>query len=349
MEMDVHVMRQIKQRIGAESDLGSWVRSLPEKKKVRWRSSMLKGKALKKGNTIGVVAPSSPCNPDIVAKTQEEWEALGFRVKMGETCRQNYGGYLAGTPELRAKELQEMFTDPEVDAVMCLKGGYGSAQILPLLDYARIAKHPKLFVGYSDITALHTALVQKAGMATLHGPMASAGAAHGWTPFSFEHLFRAMTSTAPLGAVLNPEGEEMVCLVEGKASGPIVGGNLALIASLMGTPYELNTKGKILFLEDIDEEPYRIDRMLTQLAHAGKFADAAGILIGTWTNCSPVKYIGGFEVLDIIRNIVVPYNKPTIWNLQAGHCDHNIALPFGVQATMNATDCTLVIEESFLE
>jgi muramoyltetrapeptide carboxypeptidase len=309
---------------------------------------MKKGKALKPGDTIGVVAPSSP-KPEIVPQAKEELEALGFRVKLGETCFQTYGGYLAGTPQLRARELNEMFADPEVDAIICLRGGYGSPQILPLLDYDCIAENPKLFVGYSDITALHTALGQRAGLATVHGPMASEGIAHTLDPLSRDYLLRAMTSAEPLGPITNPEGEEMVCLVEGEACGPIVGGNLSLLSALMGTPYELDTRGKLLFLEDVGEEPYRVDRMLTQLALAGKFEDAAGILIGTWTDCRGSKYPNGFGVLDVFREIVVPFGKPTIWNLQAGHGFYNFALPFGVQASMNATAGILIVEESVTE
>lgn len=307
---------------------------------------MRKGKALKQGDTIGVLATSSPCPPDVPHKAKAELEALGFRVKLGETCWQNLGGYLAGTPEIRARELHAMFNDPEVDAILCLRGGYGSPQILPLLDYACIAEHPKLFIGYSDVTALHTALRQRSNLATVHGPMASIGLVTGVDSFSREYLLRAMTSCDPLGPLVNPPGQEMVCLVPGEATGSIVGGNLSLIASLMGTPYELDTRGKILFLEDVGEEPYRIDRMLTQLSLAGKFADASGILIGTWSNCSPVKYPDGFDVLDVIRAIVVPYQKPTIWNLQSGHGEYNIAIPLGVESYMNASTCTVIVEES---
>ncbi|MGC5328856.1 S66 peptidase family protein [Brevibacillus sp. SYSU BS000544] len=309
---------------------------------------MNKGKLLKKGDTIGVVATSSPCNEEKLAKVNELVQ-LGFHVKIAETCYQNYGGYLAGTPEARASEVNAMFADPEVDAIMCMRGGYGSPQILPLLDYELIRENPKLFIGYSDITALHSALGQKANLATVHAFMASVGIMSEVDEFSRDSLLRAITTPEPLGFIQNPEGEEMQCLVGGHATGPIVGGNLSLVSALMGTPYELDTRGKILFLEDIGEEPYRVDRMLTQLALAGKFADAAGILIGTWTNCEPVKYENSFEILDVVQNIIVPYNKPTIWNLQAGHGSVNIALPFGVRSTMNASDCTLFIEESVVD
>ncbi|UFJ41491.1 LD-carboxypeptidase [Brevibacillus humidisoli] len=307
---------------------------------------MRKGKALKSGDTIGVVATSSPVKEvESVEQARAELEALGFQVELADTCFLSYGGYLAGTPEQRAAELNRMFADPGIDAIMCLRGGYGSPQILPLLDYSVIRENPKLFIGYSDITALHTAIRQQAGLATLHGPNATPGLLSGIEPLTRDWLLRAMRDPAPLGPVINPQGEEMVCLAPGEARGPIVGGNLALISALMGTPYELDTRGKLLFLEDIGEEPYRIDRMLTQLALGGKLEECAGILVGTWTNCGPDKYPGGFDVLDVLRHVVAPYQKPTIWNLQSGHGLYNLALPFGVQAYMNAAAGMLVIEE----
>lgn len=306
---------------------------------------MNKGKALRAGDTIGLVATSSPATEEQLVQAIAVLESFGFQVKVSGTCRERYGGYLAGTPQQRAFELNAMFADDEVDGIMCMRGGYGAPQMLPLLDYDCIAQNPKLFVGYSDITALHTAFGQQASLATLHGPMATSDLAHGLNDWTLQYLLRAVTRPEPLGAIINPPGEEIVCLVEGEAAGPVVGGNLALIAALMGTPYQLDTRGKLLFLEDIDEEPYRIDRMLTQLALGGLFADCAGIIIGTWTDCEPKKR-EGFTVWDVFQQIVVPYQKPTIWNVQIGHGPTNMALPLGVQARLDATGCQLTIEES---
>ncbi|MBO8163664.1 MAG: LD-carboxypeptidase [Brevibacillus sp.] len=311
---------------------------------------MKKGKALRQGDTIGIVATSSPVkDAESVERAKAELEEVGFRVKLADTCFLNYGGYLAGTAEERAAALNRMFADPEVDAILCLRGGYGSPQILPLLDYSMISQHPKLFVGYSDITALHTALGQKAGLVTLHGPNAAPGLLSGTERQTREWLIRAMTDPSPLGRVFQPADEALLCLVPGEACGPIVGGNLSLVAALMGTPYELDTRGKLLFLEDVGEEPYRIDRMLTQLALGGKFDDCAGILLGTWTDCEPNKHQGGFHVLDVVKNLLVPFQKPILWNLQMGHGFYNFALPFGVCAYMNAAEGVLQIEENLVE
>ncbi|MGG3885468.1 S66 peptidase family protein [Brevibacillus panacihumi] len=306
---------------------------------------MNKGRAWRAGDTIGIIATSSPVDQELLPKAIAEVEALGYKVKVGETCKQSYGGYLAGTPEQRADGLNAMFADDEVDGILCLRGGYGAPQILPLLDYDCIAQNPKLFVGYSDITALHTVFGQNANLATLHGPMAASDLAHGLDDWSKSYLIRALSEPEPLGDLINPPGEEIVCMVEGCASGPVVGGNLTLVAALMGTPYQLDTRGKLLFLEEIDEEPYRVDRMLTQLALGGVFEDCAGVILGTWTNCEPKKR-EGFSVWDVVQNIVVPYEKPTIWNIQIGHGAVNMALPFGVEATLDATAGKLTIEES---
>lgn len=308
-------------------------------------NEMLKGKMLKFGDTIGLTAPSSPSKVERVQMAIQMIRELGFNVKVGKSCYEEYGGYLAGTPENRAKELNEMFTDPEVDAILCLRGGYGTPQLLPYLDYEEISQHPKLFIGYSDITALHTVFMQKCGLATVHGPMATSDLLDG-DEFTRTSLLRLLMNSNPLGAVSNPEGEEILSLVDGVAEGELVGGNLCLVASLMGTPYDLDTKGKILFLEDVGEEPFKVDRMLTQLALAGKLTDAAGIIFGTFTECESPNYSHGFDIVDVFKTIVAPFGKPTIYNLQAGHCETKLTLPFGVKAKLDATNRSLIIEES---
>ncbi|WP_019119418.1 S66 peptidase family protein [Brevibacillus massiliensis] len=304
---------------------------------------MRKGKVLKPGDTIGVPAPSSPDQLPKVEAAKKRLEGYGFKVKTGECCYQTYGGYLAGTPENRAKELMRMFTDPDVDGMICLRGGYGTPQILHLLDYRVIADHPKLFVGYSDITALHIAFQKKAELATLHGPMTRCKL----DDHSREFWLRALTQAAPLGQIVHPEAQT-VTLVPGRCQGQVVGGNLSLITAAMGTPYEIDTRGKILFIEDVGEEPYRVDRMLTQLALAGKFAEAEGIVLGTWEECEP-KEPDSFSVVNLFHNIIAPFRKPTIYNLQVGHGERNLALPLGVLAGLDATAGSLTILESLFD
>lgn len=308
---------------------------------------MVKGKALTYGDTIGIIAPASPlAEPEMVSKAKAALEMLGFRVKLGQTCFERCGGYLAGTAKRRAEDVHHMFKDPEVDAVMCLRGGYGSMHVLPLLDYELIAEHPKLFIGYSDITALHTAFWQKAGLVTLHGPMASPEIVGDLDDYSKESLLRALTQNGRLGKVANPPGTRIECLVPGRATGRLVGGNLSLLAATIGTPYEIETKDRILFLEDVGEEPYKIDRMLTQLDMANKLAEAAGFVIGDWTGCEAKSLPDSFTVKDLLERIVAPYGKPTIYNVMAGHTKPLMTLPLGVTVSLHATERVLIIEES---
>lgn len=306
--------------------------------------SLKKGKTLKYGDTIGIVAPASPVEETEVMKAKAEFIQMGFNIRLGDSCFEHYGGYLAGTPELRAADIHAMFSNQDIDAIICLRGGYGSPQLLNLLDYHVIANNPKLFVGYSDITALHIAFLQKAGLMTIHGPMATRFG--NLDPFSKDYMIRALMVPEPLGQIANPECEPTCCLVKGKAQGRIVGGNLSLISATLGTPYEIDTKGKILFLEDVGEEPYAIDRMLTQLAIAGKFDDAVGIVLGTWEGCQSKVRPDSFTVEDLFDMIIAPFQKPTIYNVQIGHGEHNITLPLGVRASLDATEGVLMIEES---
>lgn len=307
-----------------------------------------KGKVLKFGDTIGLTAPASPAKAEKVPMAIQVIRELGFQVKVGKSCYEEYGGYLAGTPENRAEELNEMFADPEIDAILCIRGGYGTPQILPYLDYETIVQHPKLFIGYSDITALHTVFLQKCGLATVHGPMATSDLLDS-DDFTRTSLLRVLMDSTPIGAIQSPDEEEILSLVDGVAEGEIVGGNLCLVTALMGTPYELDTKGKLLFLEDVGEEPFKIDRMLTQLALAGKLEDAAGIIFGTFTESQSPNYSHGFTTADVFKNIVAPFGKPTIYNFQAGHCQTKVTLPFGVKAKLDATNRSLIIQESVVQ
>lgn len=311
---------------------------------------MIKGKALSAGDTIGIIAPASPAKGhQSMTRVQSQMEALGFNVVMAPSCFETYGDYLAGTARDRARDLNVMFQDPDIDAVMCLRGGYGTPQILDLLDYPSISANPKLFIGYSDITALHTAIGQKAGLATLHGPMAASDIAGDFEDFSRRCLLRALTENTPLGKIGSPLDDPIECLVEGKAEGQLTGGNLTLIAATLGTPFEIDTKGKILFLEDVGEEPYRIDRMLIQLSLAGKLADAAGFVLGDWADCESREYPDGFTVLDLFTEIIAPYRKPTIYNVKAGHCEPKLTLPLGVEVHLDAGQKWLSIEESVVK
>lgn len=308
---------------------------------------MIYGKKLKFGDTLGFIAPSGAVRTEgAIERAVKESERMGFKVKLGESAGQKYG-YLSGRDEVRARDINNMFADDEVDAIVCLRGGYGAMRILDQLDYELIARHPKIFMGFSDITALHIALLNRCDLATFHGPMAAANwAGSPLDDFSRESMYRALMSTEPVGELRNPEGYPRQTVNPGQAEGQLVGGNLMLIASSLGTPWEIDTKGRIIFIEEVGERTYCVDRMLTQLRLAGKFDDCAGVVFGDFADC-PVEYPEfGLTLEEIIRDVVAPSGKPIFTGLRCGHCTPKLTLPFGVKCRMDADECTLTVLES---
>lgn len=307
----------------------------------------IRPKALTKGSCIGVVAPSSPVSSDELVHQSVEWlHRQGFRSLIGRSCFERIG-YLAGSDECRVDDIHAMFTNPDVHGIICLKGGYGTPRILDKLDYGLIQRHPKPFMGYSDITALLITIYQRCGMVTFHSPMPASCMNPELDAFSQDSLLKAVCSTEPMGEILNPEGvPELRTLVGGCAEGQMIGGNLSLIAAMMGTPYELDTRGKLLVLEDVHEDEYRVDRMLTQLRLSGKLEQSAGIILGTWTGCAAENgYAGNQTLLDVFNDVVKPVGRPTIMDFQVGHCSPKITLPFGVSARLDADRCRVEVLE----
>ncbi len=304
---------------------------------------MIKPKRLKLGDTIGVVAPASPTTEDKVDKVQKKLKEMGFNVVMGKSCYLKYG-YLAGKDELRAEDLNYMFSNEKIDGIICLRGGYGTIRILDLLDYNLIKANPKVFIGYSDITALHIAINQRASLVTFHGPMAASDLVENVSSFTLNSLYNSILQEEFNGHIENST-EELITINGGVAEGQLIGGNLSLIVSTIGTPYEIDTKGKLLFIEEIGEEPYRIDRMLNQLILSNKLQQAEGIILGNFNNCVAEEPDISLTLEEVIDNLIRPLNKPTIFNLQAGHCEPNITIPFGVKAKLDAHRKELVILE----
>ncbi len=308
---------------------------------------MLYGKRLRKGDTVGLIGPSGAIRTEgTLEKAIAETERMGYRVKLGKSAGQKYG-YLSGTDALRAEDVNEMFRDDSVDAIFCLRGGYGTARMLNRLDYDAIAANPKIFLGYSDITCMHIAIGQRSNLVTFHGPMpASCWADAPLDDFSRASLEKSLLCAEPQGDVKNPEGYPRKTVNPGSCTGQLVGGNLSLVTQLVGTPYDLDVKDKILFLEDIGEYTYKLDHMLTQLRLAGKFDQCAGIVFGDFRNCN-IEHPGfGFILDELIEDIVAPCGKPIFMGLQAGHCTPKITLPLGIQAKMNADECRLTLLES---
>jgi muramoyltetrapeptide carboxypeptidase len=298
---------------------------------------MIKPEALAAGDLLGLIAPSGCVRgPDQVERAVVAFERMGFQVKVGESCRSAYG-YLAGEDTLRAADVNAFFADPEIHGIVCLKGGYGAPRILDAIDYGSISRNPKVFVGYSDITAMHLALGRLSSLVTFHGPMGISDVLVEGDEYSTRSWLAAVTSTEPIGRLENPTtAPGLRVLVPGKARGKIVGGNLSLIAATMGTPYGIDPRGKILFFEDIDERPYRVDRMLTQLRLAGMFDECAGMVLGDWNNCSPEDGKPSLSLEQVFRDIVAAAGKPVIMRLQAGHCSPSMTFPLGVEAVLDA-------------
>jgi muramoyltetrapeptide carboxypeptidase len=303
---------------------------------------MVKPRTLKPGDTVGLITPSSyvfdTWRIDLAAARLEA--TLGVKCRLGKHVTSRHG-YMAGTEKERLEDLHAMFADSSVAGVFCLEGGYGTERLLSGIDYELLRKNPKVFLGYSDITGLHLAITRKAGLVTFHGPVAT-GSMPAW---SLASLKKALFSAEPIGELANPPEDDqnwpsfpLHTVSPGKARGVIAGGNLTLVSTTMGTPYEIETKGKILFLEDTGEAPYRVDRMLTQLKLAGKLQEAAGIVWGTCTECTPAK--SSFEVnlsmSDLLDEILGDLGKPVLAGLVFGHTKEKATIPIGVEADLDA-------------
>jgi muramoyltetrapeptide carboxypeptidase len=305
-------------------------------------------KMLREGDTVGMIAPSSP-SPDMdrINKAVRVIEEMGLKAIVGQTCFERLG-YLAGNDNLRASDIHRFFSDPAINGIFCMRGGDGASRLLDKLDLKIISRNPKVFVGYSDITALHLVFNQKAGFITFHGPMpVTEFIAPDFADFARDCLMRAIMSDEPLGEIVSPEGappEET--LYPGNVEGQLTGGNLSLICALMGTPFEIDTKGKILLIEDTDEPNYKLDRMLTQLRLSGKLDAAAGIVIGQFINTEPNDPNKQFPMYEVLKDILLPLKKPILKNVCFGHGPHKATLPLGARAVLDGERSRLILIES---
>jgi muramoyltetrapeptide carboxypeptidase len=279
---------------------------------------------LKPGDKIGIVAPAGPFNRETFFRGTQIFEEKGFEVFVpGGVFEDN--GYLAGSDDHRAELVNQLFADNSIDAIVCARGGYGSLRILPLLDYVTIAENPKVFVGFSDITALLEVLFDRCGLVTFHGPVVTSLAdAHELTVRS---LFQTITS----GGKLEIDVSNGITLNPGTASGILCGGNLATLCHLVGTPFAPNFANKILFLEDRAEAPYKIDRMLMQMKLADCFQGIAGIVLGSFEECGSLE-----EILATIKDLLGDYHVPIFAGLNAGHGPLNFTLPMGLEVSLDA-------------
>ena len=310
------------------------------------------GRPLPDGGVIGVCAPSSPYfNRSEVLRGIEWWQAQGYRVKLGEGVWDR-DDYMAGSPQRRAADLMAMFSDPEVDVVQCLQGGFGAMELLPVLEYDVISEHPKAFCGYSDITALHSALLMRCGLATFY---ANGLMGMGWekTPqFNKDRLLTVLRGETTGPSPPDPDDPYSRTLASGRVTAPLVGGNLSLLIRSMGTPFEFDATGAILFFENVHTPPWELDGDLIQLRMAGKLERVAGVVVGDmeesdWSEQHP-EWPRTKSLEDVLEKHLEPLGIPVLYKLPLGHGKHLAALPLGVMATLDADARTLTIDQPAL-
>ena len=308
--------------------------------------NILKPPHIMPGDTFGIIAPASPVADHAkIDRGVRYLEGLGYRVKLGKEHTKVHG-YLAGTDRERVNDLHDMFRDRSVKAVLCARGGYGTPRLLSMIDYALIRRNPKLFIGFSDITALHMALWKKCRLVTFHGPMLATDMADGIDPLTEQWFWDLLTSGKPPREVVIPPDVVPERLRSGKARGYLLGGNLSLLAALVGTPFLPDFRGSVLFVEEIGEEPYRVDRMLQQLILGKVLHSTRGLLWGQFTDCSPKDpSLPSLSVTDLLHEVSRQHKVPSLANLPFGHIGRKMTIPVGVRCQLDADAKKL----SFLE
>lgn len=309
--------------------------------------------AYRRGMKVGIVAPASPVSRTEWQRVKSSLEAIGFTLVYDEAQLLDNKHFLAGSDATRVAALHRLFQDPEVGIIWCVRGGYGTMRLLDGLDYDLIRRNPKILIGFSDITALLHAIWQRTGLITFHGPVGTSEfTAYTQREMSHQLMSGRVPHTIALPAIVeqsmyraaqHTEYQAQV-LAPGMATGRLIGGNLTLMASLLGTPYDVDYRGKILLLEEVGEAPYRIDRLLTQLRLAGKLDEVAGIGLGVFKDCSNRQKSG--ELLQVLRDRLGDLGVPVVYGLAFGHVANNFTFPIGVAARLDAQALTLTLLES---
>lgn len=306
-------------------------------------------RALREGDTIAIIAPAGPCKPERLEYGVTLLQEWGFRVRCLPSTEAGAGylalGLGAGADRVKGEELTACFADPDIKGILCARGGYGTMRILPYVDWNAVRANPKWFGGYSDITGLHQAIRHEARLLTFHGPMAERqGQEPGLHPWTAAEWRRALTSTDPLGPIVPPpDAPAMTTIAVGRAAGPLVGGNLTLVASLAGTRWQLDPRGGILLLEDTNENPYRIDRMLTQLTLAGMFEGVRGVLFGDSADCDRPDDPRSFPLVQVLADRLGGLGVPVLYGFPCGHAQWRATLPLGARAELDAAARSLTI------
>lgn len=291
---------------------------------------------LRPGDTVGLIAPGSSITEEGIQKAIRQIEGLGLKVRAGKNLRA-INGFLAGTDQQRLEDLHTMFADPTIKAIWCVRGGYGCARLLPLLNYKMVKRNPKILIGYSDITALSTAITRKTGLVTFHGPVGSSD----FTDFTTKHLRAALLEEHTWLPVERPaeqpEGTvyQSYVIRGGTAEGPLWGGNLSLLAAAAGTDFAPPVKDSLLFIEDIGEDPYRLDRMLTQLRQSWDLGSAAGILLGVFKGCEADPEDRSLTLRETLTGRFADLGIPVAYGFPIGHIADMCTLPVGVRARVS--------------
>ncbi|MGB2871665.1 S66 peptidase family protein [Psychrobacillus psychrotolerans] len=300
----------------------------------------IRPKRLQKGDTIGIIAPSSPPNLENLKASFAFLEELGLSYQLGKSL-ENVHGYLAGTDEERLEDLHEMFANPNIAGIICAGGGYGSARYTDQIDFQLMHENPKVFWGYSDITFLHTGMNLYSDIVTFHGPMLASDV--GKDTFSelskkmFQQLFN------PMELFYTEAISPLTQVSPGIVRGELTGGNLSLLANGVGTKYEVDTKGKLLLIEDVGEEPYKVDGMLNQLRQAGILDAAAGFVIGDFSGAEPKKRPVTLSLDEVFDHYIGKLGKPAVKGFKIGHCEPHFAVPLGMEAELDANNLSLTI------
>jgi muramoyltetrapeptide carboxypeptidase len=304
--------------------------------------NLIKPPRLKPGDTIGIIAPSGPVKKDKLDLNLEYLKERGYRIKLGNHLFDSYG-YFAGKDRDRAEDFNRMFADPEVNAIFCARGGNGATRIISLIDFHTIRRNPKIFLGYSDITAFLNAIHQQTGLVTFHSPMVETGLGKESDAFSREMVFSILSSPEPVGII--PFTSDFAggpaawkVLIEGEAVGRALAGCISVIQTLLGTPYEFDLTNKLLFCEDVDEEPHRIDRMLAHLKLTGKLKCVKAILLGKLIRCEPKEPDKPtLTYSEIFNDLFGDLGIPVIYDLGFGHDDSNFPIPIGINVKIDTS------------
>jgi muramoyltetrapeptide carboxypeptidase len=314
------------------------------------RRRLIKPPRLRLGDTVGLVAPGGHTDEEGIARASARIAQLGFRVREGKNLRAVHGNY-GGTVRQRVEDLHAMFADPEVRAIWCIRGGSGCISLLSSLDYGLIRKHPTILLGYSDITALHLALYRMAGLVSFHGPVATSSD----SAYSTRHMLAVLMD--PQASYTIPMAQENAeralrepqfavrTVTHGRASGPLLGGNLSLVSALMGTPYAAEFRNAILFLEEAHEAPYRIDRWLTQLDLAVGLRHAAAVVVGVCQDCKPEDGEPSLSLDETLDQHLQPLTIPAVSGYSIGHIRDQFTLPVGIQARIDTLSQTITLLE----